>query len=375
MAALAVSSSVLAMPPDTLDFGFAKFVKMHEGLYHEPVRHVCIKEDNAGAYPSAVVFAEEIAFLNKDGRETSRDTLPDTVGIKITESTHGEYIYIFGSFKNKPGGFHRLYTFDGKTILKEETKTPVGLTGLGTPLEDAKEFLAGGFGKVALTKFDGELIAEKQLLNKDLLEDGDILAAADPEGGRIFVAANKFKLPVGQTTFNRPILYAFNSGFNEIYADTLESLLVTSLKLSQNNKFLLMKDETETSSLLWVLNLAGRKLRSFENPKRIIFASDSDYLLHLPHNAPAEILSSTDWRDVYQPSVSSPSSWIDADISNDGALGVLYNGDEIVLLDIMNKASATVDYPFAFRTCRFYGAGHRLILTGEFGFEIYEMTR
>jgi hypothetical protein len=372
-AALIISTAALATPPNTLEFGFARFVKVREGLYREPVRHVCIKDDKTGAYASAALFGDKIIFLDKEGHQTSRDTMPDTVGIRIAESVHGEYIYVFGSFKNKPGGFHRLYTFSGETILAEETDEPAGKVGLGIPLEGPKEFLMGGFGKVALINFDGQLVVEKELLNKDLLEDGDIFATADPEGSRIFVAANKFKLPVGQATFNRPILYGFNSRLNEIFADTLESLLVTSLKMSQNNKFLLMNEETDTSSLVWVLDLAGHKLKSFENPKRIVFGLKSDYLIELPHNAPAGVLSSTDWGDIYRPSISSPSSWIDAAISEDGTLGVMYNGDQIVLLDISKKSYAAVEFPFAFQTCRFYSRRAKLILTGEFGFEIYEM--
>jgi hypothetical protein len=374
IAALAISSCALATPPDTLNFGFAKFVKAREGLYHKPVRDVCIRDDGTEAYPTAVVFADRIAFLDKNGRETVRDTLPDTAGVKVIESAHGEYIYLFGSFTDKPGGFHRLYSFDGKTILREENDTPVGAVGLGIPLEGAREFLMGGFGKVTLTKFDGEPVAAKQLLDKGLFEDGDIFAAADPAGSRIFIAANKFKLPVGQASFNRPILYGLGSRLNEIFEDTLQCLLVNSLRFSHNGKYLLMGEETETSSLLWILDLAGHKLKSFENPKTIVFAIDSDYIIQLPHDAPAEILSSTDWRDIYRPSITSPSSWIDAGISADGALGILYNGDEIVLLDIGNRSFEPVDFPFAFQTCGFYGPGRKLILSGEFGFEIYQLA-
>ena len=70
--------------------------------------------------------------------------------------------------------------------------------------------------------------------------------------------------------------------------------------------------------------------------------------------------------------MSSQYFWGDASISEDGSWGSLYNGSEIILLDINNKTLSKIDFPFAFSTCHLYDNGRKLILTGEFGYEIYQ---
>ncbi len=373
--ALLESQGALAMPPDTLDFGFAKYVKAKESLYREPVRHISVKDDGAESYPSSILFDFKIIFLDKTGNEIGRDSLPDTSGVKVTESAQGNYIYVFGAKENKPGGFHSLYTVDGKNIFKRVDTGVIGTRGLGTPLEELKAFLLGGFGKVSLTGFDGKLIAEKQLLNKALLEDGDIFAVSVSGDRQFFVAANKFKLPIGQATFNLPILYAFDSKLNETIRDTLNSYLVIGLEAVPNNQYLLLREESDTASLLWVLDYKGNRLASFDNPKSIVFSSNNKILIVLPRSGPIAVASSTDWKTIYSPRVSSLYFWGDASISDDGSLGTLFNGSEITLLDINNKNVSKIDFPFAFSICHLYDNGRRLILTGEFGYEIYQRAK
>ena len=369
---LLLSQAVLATPPDTLDFGFARFVKARESLYREPVRHVSVKDDGSNTYPSSILLDYKIIFLDKSGSEIGRDSLPDTTGVKVIESAQGNYIYIFGAKENKPGGFHSLYTVDGKNIFNRADTGAIGTRGLGTPLEELKAFLLGGFGKVTITGFDGKLIAEKQLLNKGLLEDGDIYAVSVSGGRQIFATANKYKLPIGQATFNLPIFYVFDPKLNELYRDTLQAYLVIGHEAAAKKQYLLLREEGDTASLLWVLDYKGNRLVSFDNPKSVAFASENDRLIILPRSGPTSIVSSIDWKTVYSPRVSSQYFWGDASISEDGSWGSLYNGSEIILLDINNKTLSKIDFPFAFSTCHLYDNGRKLILTGEFGYEIYQ---
>jgi hypothetical protein len=376
--ALAALGQAYARPPAELNFGNIKFAKIEQRLYPDPVKRVCLKQELSETYPSAVVFTNRIIFLNKDGRDSGRDTFPESKDIKITESAHGEYIYIFATFgKEKPGGFHRLYKSDGTKVFAREDTAAVGTVGYGIPLESKDAFVRGGFGKLTIVKFDGEELASKQLLDANQYEDGDIYTAVDPAEQRIFVAANRFKVPSTDDKAYRPIMYGFDLNLAETFRDTLDALLALSLVCSENGKYLGLRAEcVDNSSPLWIYNSDGQKLASFDNPKVLAVASGSDLLINLPREASPEIVSSLNWDVSYQPKIPNTDfPWSDASIASNGTLAMLYNGNEIALINIAQKSWHKLPFPFAFENSRFYDDGTKLIFRGEFGFIVYQLTR
>jgi hypothetical protein len=376
--AVAIFGQAYAGPPAELKFGNIKFSKIEQGLYSDPVKRVCLRHEGSDVYPSAVVFTNKIIFLNKDGGEAGRDTFPESKDIKITESSHGKFIYVFAPFgKVKPGGWHRLYKSDGKLIFAREDTASIGTVGFGIPLESKEEFIRGGFGKVTIAKFDGERVASKQLLDTAQYEDGDIHTAVDPGEEKIFIVVNHFKVPTTDDKALRPILYGFDTNLTEVFRDTIDALLALSLVCSENGKYLGLREEcVDNTSPLWIFNSAGNKLTSFNNPRVLAVASGSDYLLNLPREAAPEIVSSLNWQVSYRPEIPKTEfPWSDASISGDGALALLYNGNEITLINIAQKSWDTLPFPYAFESGRLYNNGAKIIFRGEFGFIVYRLAK
>jgi hypothetical protein len=361
-----------AILPDALKFPNANYIKVQQKLYEQPVKRVCLRLEKDSAYPSAVIFGTKIVFLGKDGFEVGRDSFPESKELKITESVHGEYIYLFGLYgSGTHGGFHRLYSFDGKVIISREDSTTARASNLGVPLENQKAFLRGGSGQVSLTTFDGTELSSKRYLNLDNYEDGDIYVATSPDETGDYAIVNKYKIPEDN---ERPILYGYDSKLNELFRDTLDCPLGFSPQCSENGKYLSIKEECEnTSNPFLILDPLGRNLISLDNPKTVEFASGSDYFVYVPRDLGPEIFSSTNRQASYKPDLPVPEyPWSDAAISSDGSLVTLYNGDEIVLVNTAMRSWNRIDFPYAFEDCRLYNNGKTIILRGEFGFVIYK---
>ena len=361
-----------AILPGALRFSNTNYIKVQQKLYDQPVKRICLRLEQDSAYPSAVVFGTKIIFLGKDGLEVGRDSFPESKELKVTESVHGEYIYLFGLYgSGTHGGFHRLYSFDGKVILSKEDSTTARASNLGVPLESQKAFLMGGSGKVSLVSFDGAELSSKQYLNLDNYEDGDIYVAPSHDETGLYAIVNKYKIPEDN---ERPILYGFDSKLNELFRDTLDCPLGFSPQCSENGKYLSIKEECEnTSNPFLIMDPQGRNLINLDNPKTIEFASGSDYFVYVPRDLGPQIFSSTNRLESYKPDLPiSEYPWSDAAISSDGSLVTLYNGNEIALINTVMRSWSRIDFPYAFEDCRLYDNGNTLILRGEFGFVIYK---
>jgi hypothetical protein len=377
LCAIALATSIHAGPPETLNFSTAQYVKIQQELYGDPVKRICLKSENDDAYPSVVVFGRKILFLTPNGSKIGQDSLPQAKEIKITQSAEGNLIYVFGPLSDSTqGAFHRLYKSTGELVLNKIDNITLGAVGMGIPLERSNTFVMGGFGKATLTNFNGNPIAQKQFLNKDNYEDGDIYTSVVPGESTIFMAVNRFKVPIGNDNSVKPILYAFDSKLNEISHDTLDGAMALSLTASENGKYLILREESsEGGSPLWIVDLYGKKLKNFDNPRVVAIAASDNYLIQVPRGGRPEIYSTADWSLLYTPDLPSMQfPWIDAVISNNGSMAILYNGDDLALLDIKNKSWSMVHFPYAFENCRFYENGQKLVLRGEFGYVIYRLT-
>jgi hypothetical protein len=377
LCAIALAISVHAGPPDTLKFSTARYVKTQQELYGDPVKRICLKSENDDAYPSVVVFGRKIVFLGPKGSEIGQDSLPQAKEIRVTQSAEGNLLYVFGPLSDSTqGAFHRLYKSTGELVLSKTDNITLGPVGMGMPLERSNTFVMGGFGKATLTNFDGILITQKQFLNKDNYEDGDIYTSVIPSESTIFIAVNRFKVPLGNDNSVKPILYAFDSKLNEIFNDTLDGAMALSLTASENGKYLILREESsEGGSPLWIIDLSGKKLKNFDNPRVVAIAANGDYLIQVPRGGRPETYSTADWNLLYTPDLPPMQfPWIDAAISSNGSMAILYNGDDLALLDIKNKSWSIVHFPYAFENCRFYENGQKLILRGEFGYTIYKLT-
>ncbi len=301
--ALAFSPHASAGPPDTLKFSSIQYVKIQQELYSEPVKKICLKSENDDAYPAVVVFNGKILFLGPDGKEIRQDSLPQAKETKVTQSAEGNLVYVFGPLSDSTkGAFHRLYKSTGEIILSKIDSASLGAVGMGIPLERENAFILGGFGKATLTKFDGSPVAQKQFLNKEIYEDGDIYTSVIPVENTIFMAVNRFKVPIGNDNSVKPILYAFDSKLNEIFNDTLDGAIALSLTTSENGKFLILREESsDTGSPLWIVDFSGKRLKSFANPRVVAIAAEGNYLIQVPRGGRPEIYSTLDWSLLYTP--------------------------------------------------------------------------
>lgn len=364
-----------AILPDTLKFSNSGYIKVRQNLYEQPVKRVCLRLEKDSAYPAAVVFGTKIVFLGRDGLEIGRDSFPESKELKVTESVHGEYIYLFGLYgSGTHGGFHRLYSFDGKVIISKEDSTTARASNLGIPLENQKAFIRGGLGQVSLTTFDGKVLSSKQYLNIDNYEDGDIYVAATPDETGFYAIVNRYKIPEDN---ERPILYGYDTKLNELFRDTLDCPLGFAPQCSENGKYLGIKEECENSSSPFLIfDPLGRNLISLDNPKTVEFASGSDYFVYVPRELGPEIFSSAKVQASYKPALPIPEyHWSDAAISSDGSMVTLYNGSEIAQVNTVIRSWSGIDFPYAFEDCRLYDNGKTLLLRGEFGFVIYNNGR
>jgi hypothetical protein len=237
-------------------------------------------------------------------------------------------------------------------------------------------FLHAGSGKISMVRFNGQPVAEKELLDKSKFEDGDLFAGVSDDGKKIFAVANKFQLPMARDTLQGPVFYAFDSKMRSLAADTLSFVLATGLDASPDGRFAILQTEmSDGTTPMVVVDPHGKEILQFQFPIGIRFARDSKRLLYVPRVGQVEILSTDNWRQLYLAQVRNPRfTWLDYDISDDGAYAVLFNADEIVLLDIANNAWIRTSFPFSFTHIYLTSGGQRMILTGEFGYCAYDLV-
>lgn len=364
----------LALPPNILDFSSSKYVRRMEKLFHDKVVHVCIVKKDGMIFPSAIVFEGKIDFLDDNGNQTSEQTFGPLMETRVTESVDGNYIYVFGAFKDRPGGINRIYSHDGKVILEKNTSDRIGIKGLGIPVEGKKFLVLAREGELSLTDFKGDVVATKKILDKEKGEDGDIEVAATRDGDKIFAGANKFRLPPADNK-QLPIIYSFDSNLNVLSQDSSSFLMILDLQCTPNGKFLVIRAEADSNrSPLVITNSSFHPLLSLENAHSVKFSADDHFLIFEPRVGPPQIISCSNWQVLYKPSISIDDPWLDTDISDNGSKAILFNGNEILIIDSQKKEWHSASFPYSFMNCRISGNGHRLILMGEFGFVVYDIV-
>ena len=368
------SGITMALPPNILDFSFAKYIRRMEKLFHDKVVHVCIVKKDGMIFPSAIVFESKIVFLDDNGNQTSEQVFGPLMETRVTESVDGNYIYVFGAFKDRPGGINRIYSHDGKVLLEKDSSDRIGIKGLGIPVEGKKFLVLAKDGELSLTNFKGDVIANKKILDKEKGEDGDIEVAATQDGNKIFAGANRLILPPADNK-QLPILYSFDSNLNILSQDSSSFLMILDLQCTPNGKFLVIKAEADGNRSPLVITDSGyRPLLSLENAHSVKFSADNNYLIYEPRVGPPNIISCSNWQVFYQPAISNDYPWLDTDISDDGSKAFLFNGVEILIIDSQKKEWHSASFPYSFMNCRISGNSHRLILMGEFGFVVYDIV-
>jgi hypothetical protein len=363
----------LAIPPDTLDFGFMKYYKEQSLLYYDQVQGAAIRSEKGQSFPSAVVFKDSIIFLTSSDTISKVDSIPPLLAIAVVPSQNGKYIYLYGPHNDRPGGIHELYDYTGTRLFMRDETARIGLSGFGIPLENSRQFLQAQNGVVTLTTFEGKKVNDVILSNKDLFEDGDIALSVTTDEKRIFAVVNKFKMPKPEIG---PEFVAFDSKLRVISRRTLPYLLIINQQCSNDGKFILLRVElSDGSAPVIVCDSTGSELFRLNNPQIAKFSADSKYLFNVKRSAKASILETASWDSVYAPDIAMTGfNWTDADISDDGNIMAFFDGNHLLTGNREQQASGELPFPYAFKTVRLYDHGKRMILSGEFGAVVYRMV-
>lgn len=370
-----LAESASAVPPDTLDFSIAKYIKRCQVLLPVDVKYVCVNSSRSEAYPWAVVTRNKLMFYNRMGVLDGEQSLPSAKDYKITESARGQYLLIRGLKTNRRVGFERLYKFNGSLILESEFGSVADGSIFATPVEVSNYVLAVDGGGVLTTSFDGDTLAARALHDTTLYEDGDIVAAPRRDGKQIYVASNRFKFPRQGDTAG-VIFYRLTKELKEEVRVPLPYLLARDISCTTNGEYVALTTELEDGTTpMMILDSNGREVYRLTNPAYTRFSDDMSYLLHVPRMGPPDIIDVGDWQTYFRPSNIAPRfPWVDADIAL-GKYSILFDSNDLYLVDIGQKRWGKAPFPFAFSRCKIYGNGRRIILSGQFGFVVYDRLR
>jgi hypothetical protein len=371
-----VTGIVSARPPETLDFGFARFVKKQEMLFREPVLHVMINDAGSKPYPYALVLNDRIILLNKAGKQISESPLPAISRIKVRESVDCKYLSLYGHDADSKSAFMRLFSDKGELLFSRDDFQYNDRIPAPLPLAKSRRLLFVDNGTLVLTGFNDDTLASRILLARDSFQDGDIFVAACGRDDHFFAVANRYQFPTREID-DRPTLYHFDSGLNEHSRSTLPYLLINDINPTADGEHLYFSAEQEDGkSPIIISDFEGRALHTFLSSSILRSSSESGAILHIPRSGKPELV---DFLERKTPAVIDLPAhrypWLDAAISADSRYLLFYNDDELALFDTANRRSAKVPFPFSFRRCFISEQGRRIILAGDFGFEIYELSR
>ena len=364
------SIQVLAVPPDTLDFGFMRYYKEQSLLYYEPIQSVIMTSDQDRSYPSTVVFKDSVVFLTPNGFVTKSEPLSSLLNVSVSTSQKGKYIYIFGPFSDKPGGRHEVFDCLGNKVMQREDVGRVGLNGYGMPLEKSQRFLLGLNGIVTLTTFEGKRVNDVTMLSQENYEDGDIVISITPDENKIFAAVNKYKMPQAGAD---PEFVVFDGKLKVLSRRVLPYKLIVSQQCSSDGKYIWLRVElSDGSAPVIICDSTGAELFRLDNPQMAKFSADAQYLFNVKRSARATLLETATWDSVYAPYIPVTGfNWIDADISDNGNIVAFYEGNRLLIGDRIENSSGFITFPYAFRNVRLYDHGKRMVLSGEFGAVVY----
>lgn len=370
-----LAESAPAIPTDTLDFSIAKYIKRCQILLPEDVKYVCVNSSRSEAYPWAVVTRNKLLFYNRMGVLDGEQPLPPAKDYKITESARGQYLLIRGLKTNRLVEFERLYKSDGSLIFESELGSGADGGIFATPVEVSNYVLTVDGGGVLITSFGGDTLAARVLHDTAFYEDGDIVAAPRRDGKRIYVASNRFKFPRQSDTAG-VIFYRLTRELKEEVMVALPYLLARDISCTTNGEYVALTTELEDGTTpMMILDSNGREVFRLSNPAYAKFSDDMSYLLLVPRMGPPDIIDIEDWQTYFRPSNIIPRfPWVDVDIAL-GKYSILFDSNDLYLVDIGQKRWGKAPFPFAFSRCRIYGNGRRIILSGQFGFVVYDRLR
>jgi hypothetical protein len=226
-----------------------------------------------------------------------------------------------------------------------------------------------------MTSFDGDTLAARALHDAALYEDGDIVAAPRRDGKKIFVASNRFKFPRQGDTAG-VIFYRLTRNLKEEVRVPLPYLLARDISCTTNGEYVTLTTELENGTTpMMILDSNGREVYRINNPAYARFSDDMNFLLVVRPMGTPEIIDVGEWQTYFRPSNIAPRfPWVDADIAL-GKYSILFDSNDLYLIDIGQKRWGKAPFAFAFSRCEIYGSGRRIILSGQFGFVVYDRLR
>jgi hypothetical protein len=374
-----VAGNAIARPPDTLDFGFAHFVKTGEMLFREPVLHVLINDSEAKLYPYAVVLNGRMAFLDKRGEVISESTLPQSTTVKVRESQGCRYVSLLGCGDDSGMGFARLFDHKGIIILARDSIPYDNRQAAPLPLEKSRRLVNIDDGVLVLTDFSGDTLVTRVLLASDSFQDGSIIAAPANRGDEFSLAVNKYLFPTGREA-DRPMLYRLSPKGDIKATRVFDYMIVLDIAYTPTGEYLYIEAESaggqSEKTICRIDQGAEYQAGHFEYTAIVRFAEKPGLLLRVPRKGKPDIIDAEGWRAIETIELpSSHNAWLDAAISSDGAYCLFYNNSELALFEAAEHKIARTPFPFAFSRCFISSAGRRIILAGEFGFEVYDRIR
>jgi hypothetical protein len=369
----------IARPPDTLDFGIDKFAKIHESLFNEPVRHVMICDAESKPYPYALIFEAKIIFLNAAGEKISESIFPTATRIKTGESTSSKYLTLYANLGSSNSGFVRLYERTGELLLALDDISYNDRIGAPFPLEKSRKVVWVGDGTLVLTNFKGDTLVTRPLLNPDSFQDGQIVFALNGNNDQFMAVANKYQIPSGAES-DWPVLYHFDPKLNIISQVQLPYILVSEIRCAPDNDHFIVRAELESGQNKFMLSAinSGPTERPFaiDGSSIISIAQMASMLLQTPKQGTPRTRRDPRWNESEAIQINTPRfPWIDATVSPDGKYALFYNDDILALYEFNRKSLSQIPFPYSFSRCFISRGGKRIILAGQFGFEVYKSTK
>jgi len=390
-----MAADLFARPPDTLDFGAAKYHKTGEMLYRNPVRHVMINETRL--LPYALVFDNKIEFLDRKGRIVSESPLPPGKNVRVSESAHNKFIAVYGNITDSNRGFIRLFDEKGSLLFSDDNLPYDNRAPSPLILESRKRLIFVDKGTLSALAFNGDTLATTSFPPSDSVWNGDISSALCGGNDQFSIIANRYLIPTEKEE-DRPRLYRFDSNLEFLSCDTLPYLFVSGLSYTPDGKYFQFQAESgsgpnQTMSqrafpshvdepLKIEASFVRIAVRSKEKPFESAETSSpenvdkKDIALIVPRRGYPQILISPKWNPLATINLPTPElPWVDVALSPDGQYALFYNDDELVFWNSKGDRPAHSPFPYSFKRCFISDGGKGLLLAGEFGFVVYELAR
>jgi hypothetical protein len=374
----ALPSTVQSRPPDTLDFGFIKYAKKLEMLFRDPVRHVLINDAGSKPFPYALLFDAKIVFLNKRGSIISESVLPSATYMKAGESQNSKYILVYGHIADSKYGFVRVFDNAGQLLYAADSVEYHAQRDAPLPLEKPVRLLsAGGPGEIIIDGLDeSEPPITEALFTSENYEDGETHFALSSKANEFLTVVNKYQIPTGKPEDN-PEFHRIDGDLRRIASMTLPYLLIDEIGYFPRSQFCYVKAELEDGkNQMIILDLNGNEHHRFPGGSILRFAARANLFLQVQRSGKPTLIDATSWESVrIIEKLTARFPWVDAAISPDGRYSLFYNDDELAIFETRGNRLAKLSFPYSFKRCFISEKGGRIILAGDFGFVVYDLSR